>query len=72
MDEAEASELAWRGHVRRRVTAKQDRNTFARLIEYDADPSEVEVYELAANPQTLLIDRAQRRHAGSASGTSGG
>ncbi|MFB4302622.1 hypothetical protein [Actinomadura sp. NTSP31] len=63
MAEAEASELVWREH-RRRATVEQDRNTLARLIEYDADPFEVELYELAANPRTLLIDRAQRRHAG--------
>ncbi|WP_243597676.1 hypothetical protein [Thermobifida halotolerans] len=36
----------------------------ARLIDYDADPFEVELYELASDPQTLLIDRAQRRQAG--------
>ncbi|MGI5205043.1 hypothetical protein ACQEU6_26135 [Spirillospora sp. CA-108201] len=63
MDEAEASEDLWRDHVRRRVTAEQDRNTLACLIEYDADPFEVELYELAAAPQTLLIDRAQRLRA---------
>ncbi|GAA2279994.1 hypothetical protein GCM10010402_40880 [Actinomadura luteofluorescens] len=64
MDEAEASEHLWREHVRRRITAEQDRDTLARLIEYDADPFEVELYELAADPRTLLIDRAQRRRAG--------
>ncbi|GAA0236410.1 hypothetical protein GCM10009527_036160 [Actinomadura nitritigenes] len=64
MDEAEASERLWREHVRRRVTTEQDRATLARLIEYDADPFEVELYELAADPRTLFIDRAQRRRAG--------
>ncbi|GAA4310208.1 hypothetical protein ACFQY7_43875 [Actinomadura luteofluorescens] len=64
MDEAEASELVWREQVRRRVTAEQDRDTLARLIEYDADPFEVELYELAADPRTRLIDRAQRRRVG--------
>ncbi|WP_246178910.1 hypothetical protein [Actinomadura decatromicini] len=34
------------------------------LIECDADPFEVELYELAADPRTLRIDRAQRRRAG--------
>ncbi|WP_173098115.1 hypothetical protein [Actinomadura verrucosospora] len=64
MDEAEASGQAWRDEVRRRPTAEQDRDALARLIEYDADPFEVELYELAADPRTLVIDRAQRRHAG--------
>ena len=36
----------------------------ARLIEYDTDPFEAELYELAADPRALLIDRAQRRGAG--------
>ncbi|WP_244938502.1 hypothetical protein [Actinomadura madurae] len=48
----------------RRVTAEQDRDALARLIEYDADPFEVELYELASDPRTLLVDRAQRRRAG--------
>ncbi|HEU5026181.1 MAG TPA: hypothetical protein VFV01_14775 [Spirillospora sp.] len=64
MDEAEASGQVWRDEVRRRVTAEQDRDTLARLIEYDADPFEVELYELAADPRALVIDRAQRRDAG--------
>ncbi|MEV0663365.1 hypothetical protein ACIBI3_06920 [Actinomadura luteofluorescens] len=64
MDEAEASGRVWREQVRHRWTAEQDRDTLARLIEYDADPVEVELYELAADPRTLLIDRAQRRRAG--------
>ncbi|MEU9022092.1 hypothetical protein [Actinomadura sp. NPDC048394] len=64
MDEAEVSGKVWREQARRRVTAEQDRDALARLIEYDADPFEVELYELAADPQTLVIDRAQRRNAG--------
>lgn len=64
MDEPEASGHVWREHVHRRGTAEQDRDALARLIEYDADPFEVESYELAADPRTLLIDRAQRRRAG--------
>jgi hypothetical protein len=34
------------------------------LIEFDADPFEVELYECASHPQALLIDRAQRCRAG--------
>ncbi|WP_149261564.1 hypothetical protein [Actinomadura sp. K4S16] len=64
MDEAEASEVVWREQVRRRVTAEQDRDALARLIEYDADPFEVELYELAVDLRTLLIDRGQRRRTG--------
>jgi hypothetical protein len=64
MDEAEVSGKVWREQVRRRVTAEQDRDALARLIEYDADPFEVELYELAADPRTLVVDRAQRRNAG--------
>ncbi|MEU8117820.1 hypothetical protein AB0C21_03825 [Spirillospora sp. NPDC049024] len=64
MDEAEASGRVWREQVRRRWTAEQDRDALAPLIEHDADPVEVELYELAADPRTLLIDRAQRRRAG--------
>ncbi|MFF5265431.1 hypothetical protein ACFY4C_41670 [Actinomadura viridis] len=64
MDEAEASGHVWRHEVRRRATAEQDRDALACLVECDADPFEVELYELAAAPQALLIDRAQRRRAG--------
>ncbi|KAB2347991.1 hypothetical protein [Actinomadura rudentiformis] len=64
MDAAEASAQVWRDMVRRRWTVEQDREALARLIEYDADPFEVELYELASDPQHLLIDRAQRRKAG--------
>ncbi|GAA1890631.1 hypothetical protein [Actinomadura bangladeshensis] len=63
MDEAEASGHAWRKLVCQRVTAEQDRAALARPIDYDADPFEVELYELAGDPRTLLIDRAQRRRA---------
>ncbi|WP_235834091.1 hypothetical protein [Actinomadura logoneensis] len=56
--------MSWRSEVRKRPTAEQDRDALARLIEYDADPFEVELYELATDPRTLLVDRAQRRHAG--------
>jgi hypothetical protein len=54
----------WRQSVQRRWTVEQDRDALARLIEYDADPFEVELYEHASDPQTLLIDRAQRSRAG--------
>ncbi|GAA2159114.1 hypothetical protein [Actinomadura napierensis] len=64
MDEATFSGQVWREGVRQRSTAEQDRDTLARLIEYDADPFEVELYELAAGPRTLFVDRAQRRRAG--------
>jgi hypothetical protein len=50
--------------VRRRVTVEQDRAALARLIQYDADPFEFVLYEQAADPRTLVIDRAQRRRAG--------
>lgn len=49
--------------MRRRGTAEQDRAALTRLIEYDTDPFEVELYELAADPRTLLIDPAQRSRA---------
>ncbi|GAA4512752.1 hypothetical protein GCM10023191_078950 [Actinoallomurus oryzae] len=64
VEQGETSGHAWRYEVRRRATAEQDRDALARLIEHDADPFEVELYELAADPRTLLIDRAQRRRAG--------
>ncbi|MFV2177647.1 hypothetical protein ACFHW2_14365 [Actinomadura sp. LOL_016] len=65
MDEAEASGRVWRHGVRRRrPTAEQDRDALARLVEYEADPFEVEPYEPAADPRTSLVDHAQRRHAG--------
>ncbi|MFB6752553.1 hypothetical protein ACFCX6_16650 [Streptomyces sp. NPDC056353] len=64
MDEAEASGQMWRDEVRVRPTAEQDRDALARLFEVDADPFEVELYERAADPQVLSIDRAQRSRAG--------
>ena len=64
MDEAEASGQVWRDEVRARPTAEQDRDALARLIEVDADSFEVELYECAADPQVLSIDRAQRSQAG--------
>ncbi|MET8468952.1 hypothetical protein ABZY90_00860 [Streptomyces sp. NPDC006422] len=64
MDEAEASAQAWRHDVRERPTAEQDRDALARLVEADADPFEVELYERAADPQVIALDRAQRSRAG--------
>jgi hypothetical protein len=64
VDEAKASGQAWAGEVMRRPTAEQDRDALARLVEWDADPFEVELYEHAADPQVLLVDRAQRSRAG--------
>jgi hypothetical protein len=64
VDEAEASGLVWRDEVRRRPTAEQDREALARLIEWDGDPFEIELYERAADPRGILIDRAQRSRAG--------
>ncbi|MEU7229923.1 hypothetical protein [Streptomyces chrestomyceticus] len=64
MDEAEASRQVWRDEVRVRPTAEQDREALARLIAVDADSFEVELYERAAEPQVLFIDRAQRSHVG--------
>jgi hypothetical protein len=64
MGEAQASGHTWRQHVRHRPTVEQDRDALARLIEFDADPFEVELYECASDPQALLIDRAQRSRAG--------
>lgn len=64
VDQAEASGQVWRDEVRVRPTAVQDRDALARLVEVDADPFEVELYERAADPQVLSIDRAQRSRAG--------
>jgi hypothetical protein len=64
VDEAEASGQAWRDTVRRRVTVEQARVALAQLVDWDADPFEVELYELSREPQELLIDRAQRSRAG--------
>lgn len=64
VDEAEVSGHAWRDGVRRRITTEQDQAALAPLIEYDADPFEVELYETASDPQVVFIDRAQRRRAG--------
>jgi hypothetical protein len=64
VDEAQASGHVWREDVRHRPTVEQDRDTLARLIEFDADPFEVQLYEWASDPQALRIDRAQRSRAG--------
>jgi hypothetical protein len=59
-----ASGHAWREDIRRRPTVEQGREALAQFIGYDADPFEVELYESASDPRTLLIDRAQRSRAG--------
>jgi hypothetical protein len=64
VDEAEASGQAWMNEVLRRPTAEQDRDALARLVEWDADPFEIALYERAADPQGILIDRAQRSRTG--------
>ena len=64
VDKAEASGQAWMDEVLRRPTAEQDRDALARLVEWDADPFEVELYERAADPQGILIDRARRSRTG--------
>jgi hypothetical protein len=46
------------------VTVEQDRVARTQLVDWDADPFEVELYELVCEPQELLIDRAQRLRAG--------
>ncbi|MFE3085064.1 hypothetical protein ACFXGM_16380 [Streptomyces albidoflavus] len=64
MDEATVSGQVWRDEVRARPTAVQDRDALARLVEEDADSFEVALYERAADPQVLSVDRAQRSRAG--------
>ncbi|GGU96055.1 hypothetical protein GCM10010182_10760 [Actinomadura cremea] len=44
-----------------RPTVGRGRDALVRLVECDANPFEVELYDLEADPRTLLIDRAQRR-----------
>jgi hypothetical protein len=64
MDEAEVSGRIWREQMRQHWTVEQGRAALTHLIEYDVDAFEAELYELAADPRTLLIDRARRRRAG--------
>ncbi|OUC96040.1 hypothetical protein [Streptosporangium minutum] len=64
MDEAIASAERWRGQVRARGSIEQDREVLARLIEYDHDPFETELYESFSDPQNRLVDRAERSYAG--------
>ncbi|WP_240489833.1 hypothetical protein [Actinomadura atramentaria] len=54
------------------LRAEQDRNALAYLVEYDADPFEVELYELAANPQRCCPTAPSEVAPGSTSETSGG
>ncbi|MCA2187510.1 hypothetical protein [Nonomuraea cavernae] len=64
MDIAKASADEWRKHVRVRGSVEQDREALARLIEYDGDPFEIELYEHASDPRVRLIDRAVRSRVG--------
>jgi hypothetical protein len=64
VDENQASAGRWRGFVRSRGSIEQDRETLARLIEYDSDPFEVELYEYSSDPLIRLVDKAQRSYAG--------
>ncbi|MFI6887783.1 hypothetical protein [Streptosporangium canum] len=64
MDEAMVSAERWRGQVRARGSIEQDREALARLIEYDHDPFETELYESFSDPQNRLVDRAERSYAG--------
>ncbi len=54
----------WREQIRARGSIEQDREALARLIEYDHDPFETELYESFSDPQNRLIDRAERSYAG--------
>ncbi|MEU8038932.1 hypothetical protein [Streptosporangium sp. NPDC049078] len=64
MDEAMASAKRWREQVRARGSIEQDREALARLVEYDHDPFETELYESSSDPQNRLVDRAERSYAG--------
>ncbi|MFI6324368.1 hypothetical protein ACIBG8_43070 [Nonomuraea sp. NPDC050556] len=64
MDEAEASGHLWRHDVEHRGTAEQDREALSALVDYDADPFEVELLEQASDPQIRLIDQVQRSYEG--------
>ncbi len=59
MDDAEASGHVWKGVVRTRPTAHQ-----ARLVDVDADPVEVELYEHTAGPGTRAIVEGEEPVAG--------
>ena len=64
MDEALVSAERWREQVRARGSIERDREALARLIEYDHDPFETEMYEISSDPQNRLVDRAERSYAG--------
>lgn len=44
--------------------SESEREALARLVEYDHDPFETELYESSSDPQNRLIDRAERSYAG--------
>lgn len=54
----------WREQVRARGSIEQDREALARLIEYDHDLFETELYESFSDPQNRLVDRVERSYAG--------
>ncbi|MEO3863183.1 hypothetical protein [Acrocarpospora sp. B8E8] len=64
MDEAQVSAERWREQVRAQGSIEQDRKALARLIEYDHDPFETELYEHSSDPQMRLVDKAKRSYAG--------
>ncbi|GLX06177.1 hypothetical protein Misp03_31040 [Microbispora sp. NBRC 16548] len=64
VDEAQASAESWREGVRSRGSVEQDRETLARLIDYDSDAFEVELYEHSSDPLIRAVDKAHRSYAG--------
>lgn len=59
-----ASAERWRAQVRSRGSVELDRKALARLIEYDGDAFETELYEHFSDPQIRLVDRAERSYVG--------
>jgi hypothetical protein len=63
-DEVQLSADIWRELVRSRGSIEQDRVALARLIEYDGDSFETQIYEHFSDPLIRLVDRAERSYAG--------
>lgn len=59
-----ASAARWRAQVRSRGSVEEDRKALTRLVEYDSDPFETELYEQSSDPQIRLVDKAERSSAG--------
>ncbi|TMR98853.1 hypothetical protein EJK15_10815 [Nonomuraea basaltis] len=59
-----ASAERWREQIRSRGSVEQDRKALARLIEYDSDPFEAELYEHFSDPRVRLVDKAEGSYAG--------